>query len=161
VDDLHLTYHDTTEGGKYNALHDLLGKLGSSISDKLPMLLDFPVNHVRLDLTPGPSFATKLRSITVELFLNPVTREFDVVILRLHTSIGEVRIQRREGAYTYCQLRAHGSTEGDNSTCDTGKVLWSLQKLNRHLLKGYLEVKKNFLHRKKYRVDLEFAFGDR
>jgi hypothetical protein len=48
-----------------SALHDLLGKLGSSISDKLPMLFYFPVNHVRLDLMPGPSFASKLAYLLI------------------------------------------------------------------------------------------------
>jgi hypothetical protein len=79
--------------------------------------------------------------------------------VHLLTRKGEVELQRSGGG-VYCWIGAQGSETGDRRFCDPGKVLRSLQKLNGHPLKGYLEVKKNQLHRMRYEVTLELAFRD-
>jgi hypothetical protein len=172
VDNLIFTYEDEAEREQYpflyerkqnEALYDLLGKLSSSIRHKLPLLFDFPVRYVRLDLTPEPHITPNLHRLTVLLLPDPdnpdFTREAAIVTLHLLTSKGDVELQRSRGG-VYCWLHAQGSETGDHGTCDPGKVLRSLQKLNGHPLKGYLEVKKDQLHRMRYEVTLELAFRD-
>lgn len=173
VDNLNFTYQDEEERKQYpflyarrqkEALYDLLGRLSLSIRHKLPLLFDFPVRFVRLDLTPEPHITQKLLTLTVKLMAGPdnpdFTREAAFVTVRLVTSKGDVELQR-SGGDVYCWLRAQGSETGEFGTCEPGKVLRSLQKLNGHPLKGYLEVEKDLLHRMRYEVTLKLAFRDR